>query len=259
MPSYTAFSNSMNAKFVGIIPARYASTRFPGKPLALIGSKPMIQVVFEHVATAGLSDSVVATDDERIFNAVLDFNGKAVMTNPNHPSGTDRCGEAADKLNLKPEDVVINIQGDEPFISSNEIQQLMVLFDNPAVEIATLVKPFTDKAEAENPNKVKVVLDKNGKALYFSRYPIPFVRDANCSAPTYHQHLGIYAYRYKTLKELIRLQPSILENTEKLEQLRWLENGYEIYTATCHYDGIGIDTPEDLKRLEDDILSKTVK
>lgn len=236
-------------RFIGIIPARYASTRFPGKPLADIHGKPMIQVVCEHVAAAGLYKYAVATDDKRIFNAVRAFGGEVVMTSPSHPSGTDRCGEAARKLELLDDDVVINIQGDEPFISINEISLLKSLFDNPDVQIATLVKPFTDATEAQSPNKVKVVMANTGKALYFSRYPIPFVRDAQCPTPTYYQHLGIYAYRYKTLQRLIQLKPSALEQSEKLEQLRWLENGFEIYAAPCNYAGIGIDTPEDLARL----------
>lgn len=246
MQNYTAFSN-MQTRFIGIIPARYASTRFPGKPLADIHGKPMIQVVCEHVAEAGLYKQVVATDDERIFQCVRNFGGDVVMTSPTHPSGTDRCGEAARMLALQDDDVIINIQGDEPFISANEINLLKDLFDNPDIQIATLVKPFTDTQEAQNSNKVKVALANNGKALYFSRYAVPFVRDAQCPTPTYYQHLGIYAYRNKTLQELIRLQPSSLELSEKLEQLRWLENGYEIYTASCNYAGIGIDTPEDLR------------
>ncbi len=236
----------MQTRFIGIIPARYASTRFPGKPLADIHGKPMIQVVYEHVADAGLYRQVVATDDERILNAVKGFGGEVVMTADTHPSGTDRCGEAANRLGLHDDDVIINIQGDEPFISATEISLLKGLFDNPAVQIATLVKPFDEEQEAHNPNKVKVVMANTGKALYFSRYPIPFVRDKQCLKPTYFQHLGIYAYRYKTLQELIQLPPSALEQSEKLEQLRWLENGYEIYAAPCRYAGIGIDTPEDL-------------
>ena len=248
MPNFTVCSKKMH-RFIGIIPARYASTRFPGKPLADIHGKPMIQVVCEHVAAAGLYKYAVATDDERIFNAVRAFGGEVVMTSPSHPSGTDRCGEAARKLELLDDDVVINIQGDEPVISINEISLLKSLFDNPDVQIATLVKPFTDATEAQSPNKVKVVMANTGKALYFSRYPIPFVRDAQCQTPTYYQHLGIYAYRYKTLQRLIQLKPSALEQSEKLEQLRWLENGFEIYAAPCNYAGIGIDTPEDLARL----------
>lgn len=239
----------MENQFVGIIPARYASTRFPGKPLADLNGKPMIQVVYEHVLEADLYKAVVATDDDRIFQCVKRFNGEVTLTSPNHPSGTDRCGEAAAKLDLPDNSVIINIQGDEPFISKKEIQLLMNCFSNPEVEIATLVKPFENPQEAQNPNKVKVTIDKNGKALYFSRFPIPFVRDAQSVQPTYFQHLGIYAYRYKTLKKLIRLKPSNLELCEKLEQLRWLENGYSIFTASCQYNGIGIDTPEDLEQL----------
>lgn len=238
-------------KFIGIIPARYASTRFPGKPLALIGGKPMVQVVYEHVREASLFKQVVATDDKRIEECVSAFGGEIVMTSPNHPSGTDRCGEAAGKLSLDDHDVIINIQGDEPFISKQEIHLLTDLFQNEEVNIATLVKPFDNALEADNPNKVKVILDKNGKALYFSRYPVPFVRDAGSCTPTYFQHLGIYAYRFKTLKELIALSPSLLEQCEKLEQLRWLENGYTIHTASCQYSGIGIDTPEDLRILNE--------
>lgn len=240
----------MGTRFIGIIPARYASTRFPGKPLALLNGKPMIQHVCEHVASAPLDQYVVATDDERIFQCVRSFGGEVVMTAPSHPSGTDRCGEAAHILQLHDDDVVVNIQGDEPFISANEISLLTGLFDNPAVHIATLVKPIDDPAIASDPNKVKVVTDHNGKALYFSRLPIPYVRDHNGPTPTYLQHLGIYAYRCKTLRELILLPPSDLEQCEKLEQLRWLENGYSIHTAPCQYNGIGIDTPADLEHVQ---------
>lgn len=239
----------MSTRFIGIIPARYASTRFPGKPLADLRGKPMIQVVYEHVQEADLQDMAVATDHERIAQCVQNFGGKVVMTSPLHPSGTDRCGEAADKMHLSEDDVVINIQGDEPFISKNELFLLKQLFDNPSVHIATLVKPFHSTQEALNPNKVKVVLSKNHKALYFSRFAIPFVRDNNQPEPTYYQHLGIYAYRYSTLKELVKLKPSNLEESEKLEQLRWLENDFTIYATPCNYQGIGIDTPEDLVNL----------
>jgi len=239
----------MSIRFIGIIPARYASTRFPGKPLADLHGKPMIQVVYEHVQEADLQDIAVATDHELIAQCVQKFGGKVVMTSPSHPSGTDRCGEAASKMQLSDDDVVINIQGDEPFISKKELELLKLLFDNPNVNIATLVKPFQSTQEAQNPNKVKVVLSSSHKALYFSRFAIPFVRDANQPEPTYYQHLGIYAYRYHTLKELIKLKPSNLEQSEKLEQLRWLENDYTIYAAPCDYQGIGIDTPEDLANL----------
>ncbi len=235
-------------KFIGIIPARYASTRFPGKPLALIHGKPMIRMVYEHVCEAGLDLVAVATDDERIAECVRNFGGQVVMTRPDHPSGTDRCGEAAALLQLDDEDILVNIQGDEPGICATEISLLTGLFARPEVHIATLVRPFTNPEEAANPNKVKAVLARDGKALYFSRLPVPYRRDGNCPPPTYHQHLGIYAYRHETLKQLLLLPPSSLENTEKLEQLRWIENGYDIYTAPCDYHGIGIDTPEDLQR-----------
>lgn len=233
-------------KFVGIIPARYASTRFPGKPLAILQGKPMIQVVYERVKASSLSQVVVATDHPLIQQCVLDFGGEVAMTRPDHPSGTDRCGEVAATLSLNDEDVIVNIQGDEPGISRQEIDLLTSLFQRPEVCLATLVKPFTDEERAHNPNVVKAVLADNGKVLYFSRYPIPFQRDPGQEAVTHYQHLGIYAYRYKTLKAITQLPPSSLEKTEKLEQLRWLQNGFDIYAASCHYQGIGIDTPEDL-------------
>ncbi|MBR4135715.1 MAG: 3-deoxy-manno-octulosonate cytidylyltransferase [Bacteroidales bacterium] len=235
-------------RFVGIIPSRYASTRFPGKPLAIIQGKPMIQVVYERVAASELSDVMVATDHPLIRQCVLDFGGKVVMTRPDHPSGTDRCGEAASTLSLQEEDVVVNIQGDEPGISTTEIGLLTSLFENPDVQIATLVKPFTDEERASNPNVVKAVMAHNGRVLYFSRHAIPYQRDPGMGPVTHYQHLGIYAYRYKTLQAITRLEPSSLETIEKLEQLRWLQNGFDIYAAPCDYQGIGIDTPEDLER-----------
>lgn len=244
----------MKTRFTGIIPARYASSRFPGKPLVDIAGKPMIQWVYEHVAAAGLHSVVVATDDERIAHCVHDFDGQVVMTAPSHPSGTDRCGEAAAAISLDDDDVIINIQGDEPFISKTEISLLTGLFQNPNVNIATLVRPISNFDDINNPNKVKVVLSKSGKALYFSRHAIPFLRPDGGQPAPYFQHLGIYAYRYKTLKELIALKPSALELSEKLEQLRWLENDFDIYAAPCDYEGIGIDTPEDLNSLSIDQL-----
>jgi len=244
----------METRFIGIIPARYASSRFPGKPLANIAGKPMIQWVFEHVSDAGLHAVAVATDDERIADCVRNFKGTVAMTSPSHPSGTDRCGEAAHILKLNANDVIVNIQGDEPFISKSEISLLTDMFRNPDVHIATLVKPITDEADICNPNKVKVVVSKSGKALYFSRHAIPYLRNDGGLSAQYYQHLGIYAYRYKTLKELIALKPSALELSEKLEQLRWLENDYTIYAAPCNYEGIGIDTPQDLQSLSLDKL-----
>lgn len=232
---------------IGIIPARYASTRFPGKPLVLIYGKPMIQHVYERASKASLDKVVVATDDIRIHDAVISFGGEVVLTKPTHPSGTDRCGEVATKLQLSDEDIIVNIQGDEPFIRKEEINTLISLFENPEVEIATLIKPITQTEEIENPNKVKVVVSKQKRALYFSRFPIPYRRgDAETS---YFKHIGIYAYRQKTLQKIVQLPTSTLENCEKLEQLRWLENDISIYTAECYHESIAIDTPEDLQQI----------
>ncbi|MBO7491929.1 MAG: 3-deoxy-manno-octulosonate cytidylyltransferase [Bacteroidales bacterium] len=234
-------------RHIGIIPARYASTRFPGKPLAIIQGKPMIQRVYEQVKSSSLSQVIVATDHPLIRDCVQSFGGEVMMTSPDHPSGTDRCGEVAAALNLDPEDVILNIQGDEPGISDKEISLLTTLFQNPDVNLATLVKPFTDEDRATNPNVVKAVLADNGKVLYFSRHAIPYQRDPGSGPVTRYQHLGIYAYRFKTLQAITKLKPSFLEKTEKLEQLRWLQNGFDIYATTCDYQGIGIDTPEDLE------------
>lgn len=229
-----------------IIPARYASTRFPGKPLVQINGKPMIQHVYEAALTSDADDVIVATDDERIRQCVAQFGGKAVMTSPLHPSGTDRCGEVAQSLQLADDDVIINIQGDEPFITKNEINSLADLFSQPQINIATLIKEIDNPDEINDPNKVKVVISKQNKAIYFSRLPIPFVRNAGSITPHYYKHIGIYAYRKQTLEQLVKLPESGLEKAEKLEQLRWLENGYEIYTAESDYEGIGVDTPNDL-------------
>ena len=242
---------------VGIIPARYASTRFPGKPLALIHNKPMIQHVFERCKEADLDDVFVATDDERIKNAVENFGGKVIMTNSNHASGTDRCAEAARILNLIAHDFVINIQGDEPFIRKEELNLLLNLINNPKVQIATLAKPITTQEEFNNPNKVKVVFTKSNQALYFSRSPIPhnsFPKlqvATNELQPILHsfKHLGIYAYCNDILQQITQLPVSNLEENEKLEQLRWLENDYTIHVQICHHESIAIDTPEDLKQL----------
>jgi len=239
---------------IGIIPARYASTRFPGKPLALIHNKPMIQHVFERCKEADLDEVYVATDDERIKNAVENFGGKVIMTNPNHASGTDRCAEAARTINLKNKDYVINIQGDEPFIRKEEINLLANMLDNQKVQIATLAKPISNHEEFINPNKVKVVFTKSNQALYFSRSPIPHNAllklqvTSNESQSILHsfKHLGIYAYRNDILQQITQLPVSTLEETEKLEQLRWLENNYTIHVSVCHHESIAVDTPEDL-------------
>jgi len=238
---------------IGIIPARYTSTRFPGKSLALIQSKPMIQHVFERCKEADLDDLFVATDDERIKNCVKSFGGKVIMTNTNHLSGTDRCAEAARLLQLNHSDLVVNIQGDEPFIRKEEINLLTHLFQKKTVQIATLVKPISTEEEYHNPNKVKAVITNSQQALYFSRAPIPYqniVRGDNYRPLLAYKHIGIYAYSNDTLQKITKLPVSKLEETEKLEQLRWLENGFTISVEICHYESVAIDTPEDLKSID---------
>lgn len=237
--------------FIGIIPARFQSTRFPGKPLAILDGKPIVQWVYENARKA-LSEVYVATDDERIFRAVEAFGGKAVFTSSNHQSGTDRCAEAAHELARKMKvDVVVNIQGDEPFIRPEQIESLKNCFNTPETEIATLIKPISNIAEITNINRPKVVINKNQEAMYFSRSPIPFVRGFNpeewLARQTFFSHVGMYAYRYDILLELTKLPIGLLERAESLEQLRWLENGYRIKTAQTHFENIGIDTPEDLE------------
>ncbi|QQS28535.1 MAG: 3-deoxy-manno-octulosonate cytidylyltransferase [Sphingobacteriales bacterium] len=240
-------------QIVGIIPARYASTRFEGKPLCLINGKTMIQRVYENSKkSVQLSSVWVATDDLRIYNQVLQFGGQVVMTSYLHQSGTDRCAEAFNLLKLQA-DVVINIQGDEPFIHPNQIDELALLFSNPQIQIGTLVKIITDNSDLLNPNLPKVILDKHKKALYFSRQMIPYVRDIANSinlprVHTFYSHVGMYGFRSSILNELVQLPTSSLENAEKLEQLRWLENGYSIHTQVTDYDNIAIDTPEDLEK-----------
>ena len=237
--------------FIGIIPARFQSTRFPGKPLAILEGKPIVQWVYENARKA-LSEVYVATDDERIFRTVEDFGGKAVFTSANHQSGTDRCAEAAQELAQKMKvDVVVNIQGDEPFIRPEQIESLKNCFNTPETEIATLIKPISNIGEITNIHRPKVVINKNQEAMYFSRSPIPFVRGFNpeewLAQQTFYSHVGMYAYRYDILLELTKLPVGLLERAESLEQLRWLENGYCIKTAQTHFENIGIDTPEDLE------------
>lgn len=250
--------------FIGIIPARYASTRFPGKPLALIGGKPMIQRVYEQAKKA-LDNVVVATDDERIYNCVTGFGGVAVMTSPDHPCGTNRCFEALQHVLLDnvpgtilEETVVINIQGDEPFVQPEQIEMLKSCFPT---DIATLVKAFApaDGIEAlKNPNSPKVVVG-GGRALYFSRSVIPYLRgveegewlnEAERRGTPFYKHIGMYAYRADVLEKLVKMPLSALERAESLEQLRWLEEGYEIRVAVTDTQTIGIDTPEDLQAAE---------
>jgi 3-deoxy-manno-octulosonate cytidylyltransferase (CMP-KDO synthetase) len=241
-------------QFAGIIPARYASTRFPGKPLALIGNKSMIRRVYEQ-ASKSLNLVYVATDDMRIFNAVKEFGGKVVMTDTSHMSGTDRCEEAMNNIieetGIKV-DVVINIQGDEPFIRPEQIDLLKDCFTDPDVGIATLVRKTAPGEDIFNPNQPKVIIGSNGDALYFSRAAIPYLRDYQKEEwsfkHTYYKHIGLYAYRSEVLKKIPKLSRSPLEITESLEQNRWIENGYRIRTAVTLWESFGIDTPEDLEK-----------
>ena len=245
-------------KFIGLIPARYASTRFPGKPLALLAGKPVIQHVYEQ-AVKMLDAVYVATDDERIYNKVMEFGGKAVMTSTEHHSGTDRIEEALEKIGGN-FDVVVNIQGDEPFIAQSQIETLCHCFEDEATQIATLGKPFECIEAVENPNSPKIVVDNRGYAMYFSRSVIPFVRGVErqewLKKYPFLKHLGIYAYRTEVLKAITRLPQSSLELAESLEQLRWLENGYRIKVGITNVETVGIDTPEDLQRAEDFIRSR---
>lgn len=245
-------------KFIGLIPARYASTRFPGKPLALLAGKPVIQHVYEQ-AVKVLDAVYVATDDERIYNKVLEFGGKAVMTSTEHHSGTDRIEEALEKVGGD-FDVVVNIQGDEPFIAQSQIETLCHCFEDETTQIATLGKPFECIEAVENPNSPKIVVDNRGYAMYFSRSIIPFVRGVErqewLKKYPFLKHLGIYAYRTEVLKAITRLPQSSLELAESLEQLRWLENGYRIKVGITNVETVGIDTLEDLQRAEDFIRSR---
>jgi 3-deoxy-manno-octulosonate cytidylyltransferase (CMP-KDO synthetase) len=236
---------------IGIIPARYASTRFPGKPLVDMGGKTMIQRVYEQARQANLQQVLVATDDARIADAVRDFGGQVVLTGAEHQSGTDRCFEAYTRHDA-PFDCIINIQGDEPFIQPEQINLVISCFESPATQLATLIKEIADPAELLNPNSPKVITDSRQQALYFSRHPIPYFRGAEPESwlqhHTYYKHIGIYGYRADILEQITRLPPSRLEMAESLEQLRWLENGFKILTAVTTQENIGIDTPADLEK-----------
>ncbi len=242
-------------KFIGLIPARYASTRFPGKPLAMLGGKTVIQRVYEQAGRA-LDQVYECTDDERIRQAVEAFGGKVVMTSTEHRSGTDRCYEAYTKVG-EDYDVVINIQGDEPFIRRSQLNSLKSCFNHESTDIATLVKPFTsnDGLKAlQNPNSPKVVIGSHMQALYFSRSVIPYLRGVDpqdwLRVHTFYKHIGLYAYRASVLREITSLPQGMLEQAESLEQLRWLENGYNIRVGVTDIETIGIDTPEDLAKAE---------
>jgi 3-deoxy-manno-octulosonate cytidylyltransferase (CMP-KDO synthetase) len=266
-------------KILGIIPARYASTRFMGKPLVDIGGKTMIQRVYEQALKAKcLSKIIIATDDERIFKHVKSFGGEAMMTAEGHPSGTDRCAEVALKMNIaelyegmNPRnslvfdgikikrqkttyDAVVNIQGDEPFIDPSQIEKVVEILRGGDFSISTLVKKIDNQELIHNPNVVKCVFSDKNKALYFSRSPIPYLRNTPISewvsTGEFYKHLGLYAYKTSVLLEITQLPPSRLELLESLEQLRWLENGYEIGVAVTDIETIGIDTPDDLLKIK---------
>jgi 3-deoxy-manno-octulosonate cytidylyltransferase (CMP-KDO synthetase) len=239
-------------KFIGIIPARFASTRFPGKPLIDIKGKSMIQRVFEQASQAGLDAVYVATDHQKIYDRVIDFGGQCLLTAENHQSGTDRCNECAIQLKLDDNSVLINIQGDEPFIQPTQINLLCNLFNDSTTSIATLIKKIDTLEELEKNTIPKVVVNTNGFAIYFSRNIIPFPAKKTVEAllheGIYYKHIGIYAYRVGTLKKIATLKPSFLEQTESLEQLRWIENAYPIKTAITMEETIAIDTRADLEK-----------
>lgn len=239
-------------KTIGIIPARYDSSRYPGKPLIDIGGQSMIQRVYNQAKHASaLNEVVVATDDQRIYDHVKSFAGNVMMTKKEHQSGTDRCAEVVQ--NIEGFDIAINIQGDEPFIDPHQIDLLISCFEKPETQIATLVRKVENIDELFNENKPKVVLNKNGEALYFSRQAVPFLRGVHASEwlkhRPYYNHIGIYGYRIDVLKEIAMLPLSDLEAMESLEQLRWLDNGYKINTALSNHSNDAIDTPEDLKSI----------
>ncbi len=242
-------------EFIAIIPARYASTRFPGKPLININGKTMIHTVYVQ-AKKVFSEVYIATDDKRICEEVQKFGGKAVMTKKKHKSGTDRCAEAIDKIELlenKTYDIVINIQGDEPFIKTEQLNEIKSCFKLKRTQIATLVKPINNKDDIFNPHKPKVVISKKNEAIYFSRSPIPYLRGHKntkwVSKHLFYKHIGLYGYRKDILKAITELPQSPLEIAESLEQLRWLENGYKIKIGFTEHESISIDTPRDLEKI----------
>jgi 3-deoxy-manno-octulosonate cytidylyltransferase (CMP-KDO synthetase) len=244
-------------KVLGIIPARYASSRFPGKPLVMIDGKSMIQRVYEQALKCKeLSSVIIATDNEIIEKHIRTFNGNVTMTSVHHSSGTERCNEVIERFGIDQEDpynVIINIQGDEPFIDPRQISELAGVFGNPDVQIATLIKRIESDDELNNSNVVKVIYDKNFKAIYFSRFSIPFYRGKNkeewLKERAYFKHIGIYAYRTPVLREISKLPGSPLEKAESLEQLRWIENGYAVHVRETEFESFAIDTPTDLLKI----------
>ena len=239
-------------KILGIIPSRYASTRFPGKPLIMIDGMSMVERVYKQASkSSSLQKVIVATDDERIYDHVKNFGGNVVMTSSSHPSGTDRCAEVLSK-ETEQWDAVINIQGDEPFIDPSQIDLLAGLLKNGA-QIGTLIKKIQNTEELMNPNTPKVVIGANHQALYFSRQPIPYLKGSEIhhwhKETDYFKHIGLYGYQSAVLPKLTQLPQGKAEKSESLEQLRWLENGYPIQTAVTEVETIAIDTPSDLDRL----------
>jgi len=242
-------------KVLGIIPARYASSRFPGKPLVDINGKSMIHRVYEQANKSGsLNKVIVATDDQRIKNAVEAFNGQVMLTSEKHSSGTDRCSEVVSSLHSKNQefDIVVNIQGDEPYINPKQISQVVSCFSDPDVQIATLAKQITSTKELFSSNINKVIFDKSNDAIYFSRFAIPFQQNTPeeqwLEKFNYFKHIGIYAYRSETLNKITCLERTKLEIAESLEQLRWIENGYKIRVMETDYESIAVDTPDDLSK-----------
>jgi 3-deoxy-manno-octulosonate cytidylyltransferase (CMP-KDO synthetase) len=245
----------MQTDYLAIIPARFSSLRFPGKPLVDIGGKPMIQRVYEQ-ASKTIEDIYVATDDDRILKAVHDFKGQAVMTSPDHKSGTDRCAEAVKLIEEKTGKefkIIINVQGDEPFLQPEQLDTIKSCFNTTETRIATLIKPITEPEDIFDENKTKVTINNRKEAVYFSRSPIPFVknqlRNKWVTSHQFYLHIGLYAYRKDTLLAITKLNPSPLEIAESLEQLRWIENGYKIKVEITTYNSLGIDTPEDLEKI----------
>jgi len=246
--------NHKTQNTLGVIPARWASTRFPGKVLAPLDGKPMLQHVWERAQESQLGQVLIATDHEKVAEVATAFGATVVITSPEHPSGTDRVQEAFEKSKAEGIEFIVNIQGDEPFIQPEQLNEILSLLQEPGVEIATLAHPLRDAKEVQSPHCVKLARNKAGEALYFSRSPLPFVRDHEpedwTSQHEFLRHVGLYAYRTDILREITQLYPSPLESAEKLEQLRWLEHGYRIRVGLTQYQNYGVDTPEDLVRLQ---------
>lgn len=242
-------------KTIAIIPSRYGSSRFPGKPLALIAGKPMIQWVYENVKkTSALTDVYVATDDKRIFDCVIDFGGKALMTASTHTCGTDRLAECADILGLEEDDLILNIQGDEPLIRHEMVLDLIGAFDSSDVYMGTLKKKIVDRDELKNPNVVKVITNIHDDAIYFSRYCLPYERDG--VERVHYKHVGAYGYKKWFLMKYSHMPKTSLELTESLEQLRVIENGYQIRVKETIWQTIGVDTPEQIRLVEEELMKE---